>query len=564
MGEEKKHIEHQVKLMHDEIQHASEQKKNLKHNELFVLDNSLRESTVGQLRGHTIENKWKIYEQIKKVGFKHIIVASFSHMTRLGDTFIKQLHEKGEDFTNLYAFSEFLESIDKDRVPDTKTVPIGMRKMKDLGIKNAIIEMDLVYKGIDYKKFKVEAINDLLRERLRWIRKHLAKDAKVFINFRDLPDGMVKKPKRIFKVIRFLSSLPKDERPFGLVTEESGKYLPEQLGVWMKAIRREMDACGFQDGHLLIHVHNQWGLQDSTQLECLANGANGIWASLIIQGASMGHSCSTVMLLNLIRLGNKKVLKQYNCTALREVAQEVCRITTGHDPWPLQVVYGERALDMVFGMPNFTPDKKEFDMATFFGERHVMRMTTLASPKMIVDRMTFLFGEDRQFTEERGQRMLEVMLEDLHKNRKEEYMSAVGIALLFDRSGGSLTEKMSDAIAAEEPKRVHAQQLIDEIRAMWDEWDLRDGEKDDKLEFDAFYNGFLAPYFGCYRCDETKLALKAIDMDEDGSVDWNEFSLYLKWAIRQYPETPTAEELLSIAFRKGLIPAMQDEVLKQA
>jgi len=50
--------------MHDEIQHASEQKKNLKHNELFVLDNSLRESTVGQLRGHTIENKWKIYEQV--------------------------------------------------------------------------------------------------------------------------------------------------------------------------------------------------------------------------------------------------------------------------------------------------------------------------------------------------------------------------------------------------------------------------------------------------------------------------------------------------------------------
>ena len=99
---------------------------------------------------------------------------------------------------------------------------------------------------------------------------------------------------------------------------------------------------------------------------------------------------------------------------------------------------------------------------------------------------------------------------------------------------------------------------------MWNEWDLGDGEKDDKLDFDTFYNGFLAPYFGCYRCDETKLALKAIDMDEDGSVDWNEFRLYLKWAVRQYPETPTAEGLLSITFRKDLIPAMQDEVLKQA
>ena len=46
---------------------------------------------------------------------------------------------------------------------------------------------------------------------------------------------------------------------------------------------------------------------------------------------------------------------------------------------------------------------------------------------------------------------------------------------------------------------AHIQNLIKEIREMWDEWDLRDGERDDILEFDAFYNGFMAPYFGCYR-----------------------------------------------------------------
>ena len=37
----------------------------LKNLDLFVLDNSIRESTVGQTRGHTIEEKWKIYEQRK-------------------------------------------------------------------------------------------------------------------------------------------------------------------------------------------------------------------------------------------------------------------------------------------------------------------------------------------------------------------------------------------------------------------------------------------------------------------------------------------------------------------
>ena len=52
-------------------------------------------------------------------------------------------------------------------------------------------------------------------------------------------------------------------------------------------------------------------------------------------------------------------------------------------------------------------------------------------------------------------------------------------------------------------------------------------------------------------------------MDQDGKVDWNEFALYLKWAGRQYPDVKDAEDLLSTAFRKGLVPAMQDEVIKQ-
>ena len=43
---------------------AARKQEILREKKMFVLDNSLRESTVGQLRGHTIENKWKIYEQV--------------------------------------------------------------------------------------------------------------------------------------------------------------------------------------------------------------------------------------------------------------------------------------------------------------------------------------------------------------------------------------------------------------------------------------------------------------------------------------------------------------------
>ena len=60
----KQSINHHIERMQRKIDDEKEKRKVLREMELFVLDNSLRESTVGQLRGHTIENKWKIYEQV--------------------------------------------------------------------------------------------------------------------------------------------------------------------------------------------------------------------------------------------------------------------------------------------------------------------------------------------------------------------------------------------------------------------------------------------------------------------------------------------------------------------
>ena len=67
----------------------------------------------------------------------------------------------------------------------------------------------------------------------------------------------------------------------------------------------------------------------------------------------------------------------------------------------------------------------------------------------------------------------------------------------------------------------------------------------------------MAPYFSCYRCDDTKHAMQTIDMDCGGYVDRSEFNLYLKWAVYQYSDIKDADELLSIVFQKGIIPAMQ-------
>ena len=54
----------QINRMNEDFREQSEQLKQLKELDHFVLDNSLRESTVGQIPGHTVENNWKIYNVV--------------------------------------------------------------------------------------------------------------------------------------------------------------------------------------------------------------------------------------------------------------------------------------------------------------------------------------------------------------------------------------------------------------------------------------------------------------------------------------------------------------------
>ena len=53
-----------AKILDLHMKTIEEKKKILQDLDLFILDNSIRETTVGQLRGHTLENKWHIYNQV--------------------------------------------------------------------------------------------------------------------------------------------------------------------------------------------------------------------------------------------------------------------------------------------------------------------------------------------------------------------------------------------------------------------------------------------------------------------------------------------------------------------
>ena len=71
---------------------------------------------------------------------------------------------------------------------------------------------------------------------------------------------------RCFQFIDFLAKLTPKIRPTGIMFEEpTGKVLPEEVGNWTKIIRKVMNADKW-DALLLAHVHERFGLADSTAL----------------------------------------------------------------------------------------------------------------------------------------------------------------------------------------------------------------------------------------------------------------------------------------------------------
>jgi Ca2+-binding EF-hand superfamily protein len=554
---EAKFVNQEKSNLKRELARVEVKKEVLRKLPLYCLDNSIRESTVGQLKSHTIENKIEIFAQVKKCGLKDIIVASFSNMPRIDDYFAQYLKDQGEDFSRLFSFSEVSNGI-KDGRYDTESVPTSLLKNQKYGLYNTFFEIDLCDDNCKWEeKFTIDDMCKLVEKWMNWVYDNINPKARILINLRDLTDVINRHPDRLFKFVSFLARMPEEKRMYCLAYEDPmGEFLPEEVACYTRALRECMVDNGWEDGQLICHIHEKWGLQNSSQLAALSSGCTGIWASLCEEGAALGHASSAVTITNLVRLGNNYVLHNYNCKELRNAAKLVTQVTTTLPPHPKQPVYGERAMDLVFGFLG----TGSFDLATFFGEKRANRMTPLATPKMIIDHLTSIFEESADFTPEIALQMKTLMETDLHNNRKEEYQSEVGIALLYDRAGGKLTGKMADIIATVELQSVHHKELINDVKKVWDEWDIKDGRaKDNCLEFDFFYTAFASPFLGCYRCKRTRDAFSCLDMDKDGVVDWNEFALYLKWALRQYPETKDMEQLLTIAFQQGLLPAMIDE-----
>lgn len=198
-------------------------------------------------------------------------------------------------------------------------------------------------------------------------------------------------------------------------------------------------------------------------------------------------------------------------------------------------------------------DVDRFSLAEFLGvDEPPIRITTLASNRLIVDRLEQLFGDDPSFNDETATAMKAEIMNDLHAGRKEEYTSSTGIAMLYQRATGTITETMTEVILTEKAHCPHQQRLLDESKKIFEE--LSDNPESNKVDFAGFYAGYAQAYFGCFTCDVTRSVLDVIDADDDGTIEWDEWRFWLLWALRQYPAITNIDELHEHVFRHGLLP----------
>jgi len=203
-------------------------------NDFFILDNSLRETTVGAPRGHTLEEKHKIMEAMADTGLEEVILGAFGSKVSVDSQLAQQWTKLGKTFDSAWGFCDcydFEQDPNEERlweanqdmydkvtdyytpphVPKVKytkcdlkllktasegfsnkdayggrrvtkflksmeskqgRVPLGLLMMAGYGISNAIIEIDTSVETFDYEKYDIIERCKFL---IQWIKKHFAK-----------------------------------------------------------------------------------------------------------------------------------------------------------------------------------------------------------------------------------------------------------------------------------------------------------------------------------------------------------------------------------------------------
>jgi hypothetical protein len=97
--------------------------------DFFILDNSLRETTVGAPRGHTLEEKHQIVIAMAETGLDEVILGSFGSKIAVDSQIAEQWRHLGRSLDSTWGFSDaydWTEISKKDEEQLWKSIPEWM------------------------------------------------------------------------------------------------------------------------------------------------------------------------------------------------------------------------------------------------------------------------------------------------------------------------------------------------------------------------------------------------------------------------------------------------------
>lgn len=315
-----------------------------------------------------------------------------------------------------------------------------------IGVQNIILEIDVICL-LDILDWK-DVLCLLFEKWITWIENNLDPKSRILINIRDFYEVWQAYPEWVGSLIAWLAN--REKRIEGILFESPhGNAFPPLIAAYCGKTRQIMDHFGWQDATLGVHVHYGYGLAESTVLECLANGANGIWCGIIRDGAGCGHSNSLTTIANLVRLGNKDAESRFHLGNLRKGAIKATQIVTGNMPHPMTELYGSRALDKVFETDDLEAQVTDVLHISHFGEKEHIRITSMAQKTMMASALSERFGpppDGSEWDSNTLGRMISLMNQDLLHGLKFDYDSSLGLFALYRRCGGHILPHVRSVI----------------------------------------------------------------------------------------------------------------------
>lgn len=209
----------QDKDMETQLSKSKEQR--LRELDVFVLDNSLRETAVAAIKGQVSSDKDKILDSLSETGLENIIVASFGQLRRPEDVWLENKSKNKQIRDGWWAFSEMADT-PKDSDIFGAPLSAGLLRCRQYGIKNIILEIDVVCGMWD--GYSCDNFRELFQNRVDFIRR-FSPAAKILFNIRDAPSAYfhdpcdVDYPERMTTMIQAASML--EPNIFGLAFEVS-------------------------------------------------------------------------------------------------------------------------------------------------------------------------------------------------------------------------------------------------------------------------------------------------------------------------------------------------------